>query len=137
MLEVHGLNYWALLVAWVINMGVGAFWYSPAGFGKMWSKLTGVNMMKMPKDEANNALTAMALAAVVYVFALGITVLSLRATTVVEGLKVGVLLWAGFTAATTVGNSLYQRLGWKFWWLNSSYFLVVMVAGAIVLATWR
>jgi putative Mn2+ efflux pump MntP len=137
MLELEGLNYWAVLVAWLINIGVGAFWYSPAGFGKQWTKHTGVDHMKMPENEATKTIAFIALSALLQVFVLGVVLNSLNVTTVANALTVGVTLWLGLTAATTVGNTLYQRLGWKFLWLNSSYFLLVMAVNSVIFAIWQ
>ena len=47
------------------------------------------------------------------------------------------VLWAGLTAATTVGTTFYSERGWSFWWLNASYFLTVMSVNSIMLAVWR
>lgn len=137
MLDLHGLNYWALLVAWVINLGVGAWWYSPAGFGKMWSKLSGVDMMKMPKNEANTAIVFVAVAAAVQTLTLGIVLNSLGTTTATSGLMAGLLVWLGFTAATTVGTVLYSRKSWAFWWLNAGFFLIVMAVNSVMLTVWH
>lgn len=136
MLEI-GINYWAVAVAWLICVAVGAFWYSPAGFGKLWSKLSGVDHMKMPENEATKTILFVALSAVAQVTALAVILRSLHVTTAQEGLVAGIVLWLGFTAATTVGVTLYQRLGWKFWWLNNSYFLLVMAVNSVILALWR
>ena len=137
MLELSHLNIFAIIVAWLISIGVGSFWYSPAGFGKLWSKLSGVDMMKMPKDLANKAIASVAVSSLIQVVALAIAVKSFGSDTVLSGLVVGLFLWAGFTAATTVGNNLYSRLSWKFWWLNASFFLVVMPINAILLSIWK
>lgn len=59
-------------------------------------------------------------------FILALILNSLGAQTILEGLLVSVVLWFGLTALTTVGVTLYQRQSWKFWWLNASYFLIVM-----------
>ncbi|MDO8656228.1 MAG: DUF1761 domain-containing protein, partial [Nanoarchaeota archaeon] len=40
------INYLAVLVAAIISMIVGAFWYSPYLFGKQWTEL----MNLAPKD---------------------------------------------------------------------------------------
>lgn len=136
MLELDGINYWAVAVAWFINVVVGAFWYSPAGFGKAWSKLSGVNIMKIPPKEANKIISFVAGSAVLQALALAIIINSLHATTAFNGLQIGLVLWLGLTAATTVGNTLYQRLDWKFWWINNSYFLLVMAANSVILAIW-
>ena len=54
-----------------------------------------------------------------------------------EGLIASLALWFGLTAATTVGVTLYSLRSWKFLWLNSAYFLVVMVLGSVILAVWK
>jgi hypothetical protein len=135
--ELSDINVWATIVTWLISVGVGSFWYSPAGFGKQWSRLSGIDMMHMPKDEAGKAITAVAVASLVQVVVMALIVGAVGATTAAEGIVTGLLAWAGFTAATTVGNNLYSRLSWKFWWLNASFFLVVMPLNAVVLSVWR
>lgn len=115
MLELSNLNILAIGVAWVISVALGSLWHSPAGFGKLWSKLSGVDIMKIPKDEANRAIISVMVASLIQVAALAVAVKSLHAVTVQDGLVVGLFLWVGFTAATTVGNNLYSRLSWKFW----------------------
>lgn len=137
MLEFAGLNYWAVAVAWLITAAVGAFWYSPIGFGKQWMKRTGVNIFDMPDNEATTVLGSVMVAAVVQAAGLAIVINTFDATTVGEGLIAGVVLWAGLTGASTVGNTLYSRRGWGFWWINNSYYLLVTAANSILLATWR
>lgn len=137
MLELNGLNYWAIIVAWLITVVIGSYWYSPAGFGKLWAKLSGVNHMKIPEGEATRAIVSVAISAVVQVFVLALVLHSLNITTAGDGLVAGLVLWLGLTAATTVGNTLYQRLSWKFWWLNSAYFLIVMSINSVLFAVWQ
>ena len=137
MLDLEGINYWAVLVAWAVNIGIGAFWYSPAGFGRLWTKYTGVDMMKMEVKEANKTIGFIALSAAVQAVTLAVILNSLYADSVWYGLLAGLVLWFGFVAVTTVGTTLYQRLGWKFWWLNSFYFLVVMSINSVLLTLWK
>src|SRR5688572_1551281 len=137
MLDLGGINYWAVAAAWLVNVVIGALWYSPMWFGKTWSKLSGVDIMKMPQKDANRAIIFVALSAIVQAKVLAIVLNSLNVTDVANGLAIGLLLWLGFTAATTVGTTFYSRRGWKFWWLNSSYFLVVMSINSVILAVWQ
>jgi Protein of unknown function (DUF1761) len=136
MWEFGDINYWAVLVAWLVNVVIGAFWYSPAGFGAQWSKYTGVDMMKIPQNEATKIIIFVAVSGLVQAMTLATVVAGLGAATAIEGLQVGLLLWFGMVTATTVGNTLYQGLGWRFLALNSSYFLVVMQINAVILAVW-
>lgn len=137
MLQFENLNYGAIIVAAVVYMAVGAFWYSPGGFGKLWTKLTGINMTKNSKDGANKAMAMVALGAIVQSFALAVLIKSLSSQTISHGLLIGLLVWAGFTAATTVGDTVFAKRGWKLWWLNSSYYLIVMLINACILSLWR
>lgn len=137
MLELIGLNYWAILVVWIIYMAVGAFWYSPAGFAKQWTKLTGIDILKIPENQATKILLFVALSALIQTFTLAVVLNSLDVTSVVNGLLAGLVLWFGFTAATTVGVTLYSQRSWGFWWLNSAYFLVVMLVGSVILTLWQ
>jgi len=43
------MNYLAILVSGIISMVVGAFWYSPAVFGKEWIKLSGFSNKQLAK----------------------------------------------------------------------------------------
>lgn len=137
MLELTGLNIWAMLVVWVIYMAVGAFWYSPAGFAKKWKEHTGIDILKIPENQATKILISVALSALVQTLALAVVLNSLNVTLVAHGLLIGLVLWLGFTAATTVGVTLYSKRNWGFWWLNSAYFLIVMAVGSIVLTIWQ
>ncbi|MDB5159991.1 MAG: hypothetical protein JWO99_254 [Candidatus Saccharibacteria bacterium] len=137
MIEFSGLNIWAVLVAWVISVVLGSFWYSPAGFGKLWSKLSSVDMMKTPKDEATRAILFVVIASLLQALALGLVLNSLHVSGMDQGIVASLVLWFGFTALTTVGNTLYQRQSWKFWWLNASFFLIVMVINGIILSVWK
>lgn len=137
MLSFDNINIWAVVVAWVINCAVGAYWYSPMGFAKKWEKYTGINLLKIPEKEATNTLIAVVLSGLVQAFALAAVITSLNITTAMDGLGAGLLLWLGFTTATTVGVTLYSRRSWKFLWLNSSYFLVVMSINSVIVAVWR
>jgi hypothetical protein len=137
MLEFVGINIGAILVTWIIYMAVGGIWYSPVGFAKKWQKYTGIDIMKIPTQQANRILLSVALSSLVQAITLAVIVKSVGATTVLEGLVVGVVLWLGLTTATTVGVTLYSKLSWKFLWLNSAYFFVVMSVGSIIFAVWK
>jgi uncharacterized protein DUF1761 len=137
MLEFDGINYWAVLVAWLINIAVGAFWYSPAGFAKAWQKHTGINLLKIPQKKATQTVVSVALSAVFQALTLAVIIHSLHVTTATNGFIIGFVLWLGLTVATTVGVTLYSNRSWKFLWLNSSYFMLVMLVNSVILAVWR
>jgi hypothetical protein len=137
MIDFNGLNYLAILFVWIISVVLGSFWYSPAGFGKVWSKLSGVDMMKTPKYESTRAIIFVVFSSLLQVFFLALILNSLKVDTIGQGITDSIILWFGFTALTTIGNTLYQRQSWKFWWLNASFFLLVMTINGIILSVWK
>ena len=137
MLDVANVNYWAVLVVWLLYMAVGAWWYSTAGFAKQWTKYTGIDILKIPTKQANNIIAAVAGSSLLQAFVLAVLLKSLGVTTAVEGLIVAIVLWLGLVTATTVGVTLYSKRSWGFLWLNSAYFLVVMAVGSVILSIWR
>ncbi len=137
MLDFSNLNYVAILVTWLINMAVGSLWYSPIGFQKRWSKLSGIDMAEMPKNEANRAIGFVAASAFVQSFVLAVVLHTMRIRGATKGFEAGLLLWFGLTAVTTIGNTLYARRSLRLWWLNAAFFLVVMAPGSVILSVWR
>lgn len=136
-MQMDGLNLWAVVVTWLIFVVVGAFWYSPKGFGKAWTKLSGVDIMELPGNTANQAIAYVIGASAVQAFVLGVALNSMDVGTALEGLGAAVVLWAGFTAATTIGTTFYSGKGWPLWWLNASFFLVTMAASGLLLGGWQ
>ncbi|MES2876537.1 MAG: DUF1761 domain-containing protein [Patescibacteria group bacterium] len=137
MLEFAGINYWAVLVAWVIYCAVGSFWYSPAGFGKQWSKLSGVDIMKLPQQEATRAIMYVVASSLLQAFTLAVVLNSMNAATAVDGFVAGLFIALGLTAATTIGVTFYSRKGWKFWFLNAAFFLLTTPINAGIIGAWQ
>ena len=136
-MEFSNINIWAVLIAWLVNVVVGALWYSPFGFAKHWSKYSGVDILKIPTNEANKIIGFVALSAAIQALTLAVVLESLDVTKAIDGLVAGLVLWFGLVAATTVGVTLYSRRSWKFLWLNSAYFLVVMSINSVILSVWQ
>lgn len=137
MLELTAINYWAVLVVWLLYMAVGAWWYSTAGFAKQWTKYTGIDILKIPTKQANTIIASVAVSSLLQAFVLAVLLNSLGVANAAEGVLAGLVLWLGLVTATTVGVTLYSKRAWGFLWLNSAYFLVVMSIGSILLSIWK
>jgi hypothetical protein len=137
MLDFTGINYWAVLVVWLLYLGVGAYWYSTKGFAKQWTKHTGVDILKIPQDQANSIIISVAGSSLLQAFLLAGILNSVGVESILSGVVIGITIWLGFTAATTVGVTLYSQKSWKFLWLNASYFLVVMTIASAIYSVWQ
>lgn len=144
------VNYLAVLVAALVNMALGALWYSPALFGKQWMAIMGYTpeMMKNPdmKKKANKGYFISFVGALVMYYVLAHVMKSMIAfmaqagsepvSAVHAGLMGGFWMWLGFVAVVTLDSVLWEGKPWKFWLINNSYRLVTLLIGGVILAVW-
>lgn len=129
------INYLAVFVAAVVYMIIGALWYSPVLFGKIWKKLVGHPHDDMHGNAANGyGLTFVAALLIAYVLAHFVDYMG--ADTIFAGAQLGFWLWAGFSVTTGVGETVFAGRPGKLYVLNMSYNLVAIVIMAIILAVW-
>jgi hypothetical protein len=128
------INWWAVVVAAIVNMIIGSIWYAPQGLGKTWMKLTG---HKMGQGSANAGYAISALGALVQAFILVHFVRYAGAITLVKGAEVGFWLWLAFVAIVMATNTVFEGRPWKLWALNAGYFLAALVINGALLAAWR
>ena len=135
------VNYLAVVVGAVINMALGAFWYSNAGFGKTWAALSGLgnlspSQMEEMKKKGNKSMGFMALTALVMTFILANVIDWAEASTLSEGAQVGFGVWLGFLATSMLGIVLWDNKPFKLYVINTSYYLVTLVVVGAMLAVW-
>lgn len=130
------MNYLAILVGALINMVVGALWYSPVLFSKQWMKLTGLKEMGS-KKEMPKMYAITFVAAIVMSFILMKLITDLHVMGALWGVKVGLWVWLGFTAATTISDYLFAKRPLKLYAINVGYYLVVSVLLGALFGVWH
>lgn len=130
------INLLAVIVAAVVNMAVGAFWYSPTLFGKQWSRLSGRKLEDM-KGDGNTGYAIAGVGALIQGYILAHFVQYTGAVDFVEGLTTGFWLWLGFTGITMAVNNVFSGQPWKLWQIDSGYFFVVLLLNGGLLAVWQ
>lgn len=134
------INHLAVLLAAVINMGIGAFWYSPALFGKTWMALSGISMDKVGEAKKKGMAKAYIIAfvgAALMSCALARVIGYAGVSTLSAGMQVGLMAWLGFVAPVTLGSVLWEGKSWKLWLLNNAYYALVLLIAGAVLAIWK
>lgn len=134
-LSFSDLNYWAILVAALVNMVVGAVWYSPVLFGKTWAKALGKKVGDMGDPMTGYSVSTVG--ALVQAFILANLVRDLGLTNTGDGLWLGFGVWLGFLAVVMAGETVFAGRSWKLWKVNASYYLIVLLANGALLAAWR
>lgn len=133
------INYWAVILATLSSMVVGAIWYTPKVFGNYWMKKSGVQ----PSGKASDAfgailttvlvsfITAWVVAGAAFIawkFYGGGFLWSAIATTIV--------LWAGFTAARFITHDAFDKRPSGLTLLNIAHELVTLVVMAVIIGVW-
>jgi hypothetical protein len=136
---VTAVNYPAVLVAAILNMVLGALWYSAALFGKSWMELVGFK----PEDVQKRMAGASRLYAVHFIgsflmaYALARFIWYAQAHTMVAGAAIGLLAWLGFVATTHGANFLFEGRPTRLYSINTGYPLVALIIMGALLGVWR
>lgn len=132
------VNFWAILVAAILNMAIGAFWYSTSGFGKTWMSLVGMSKEKMEagKKEAGKYYIVSFVGALIMAYVLSHIIAFAQVDTIFGGIQTGFLVWLGFVVTTSLGDYLFADRPKKLYVLNNGYYLVSLCVMGAVLAVW-
>jgi hypothetical protein len=129
------INYLAVLVAAIINMGIGALWYSSLLFAKPWVKATGKSMEDMQGASMGYALTAVG--SLIMALFLAYFITQVDAGTFLAGAKIGLLAWVGFVVPTHAANYVFEGRPFNLYAINVGYFLVSLMAMGGLIAAWH
>lgn len=133
------INYLAVLIAAIAAMAIGALWYSPALFGKLWMQLSGITPENIAKAKAKG------MAKNYFIAFLGTLVMSYVLAHFVdyadvfylaEGLKLGFWVWLGFMATRALGGVLWEGKPVKLYLLNAGHDLISILIMAAILSVW-
>ncbi len=134
------LHYGAILVTAIVAMALGALWYSPAVFGKMWMNLCGFtekHMEEAKKKGMGKSMVLAFLAQLVMAYVLAHFVQYAGAAgSIVGGLQAGFWIWLGFIATTLLNSVLWEGKPVKLYLLNIAHYLLVLLVSGVILAVW-
>ena len=135
-----GINILALLASGVLSLAIGFVWYGPL-FGKPWSRYTGWTDEKVKQVSGGSmALTYGLTLVAAIVQALVLTLLSRSlegATAWSDGLLLGVIAGAGFTALGFAVTHLFEHRPAALWLIVAGYEVVYLAAAGVVVTVWR
>jgi len=134
------INYWAIIVATLINFILGAIWYSPVLFGKTWMRIMHPNGIN--KSEIQKAQKAMGpfyilqlVLAFITNFFLYYCVIGWSGVGGLYGPVVALCVWAGFVAPTQISGVIWGSTPRKFWGKQLAIMLSYQLF-ALVIAGW-
>lgn len=134
------INYWAVIVAAIVNIVLGFIWYGPL-LGKPWMKLSGINVDTKPSSKVMTMnMIIMIIGSFLMAWVLDHALIFgnayLQTSGVSAGLMVGFFNWLGFVAPITIGSVLWENKSWSLWFINAGYYLVSFCLMGVILAAW-
>lgn len=125
-----------LLVCAVILWLLGALWYSPLLFAKLWAAMVGRPMGQKPTGVVHGMIASF----------IGDLLIALVMAHIVYwsggmgfgwGAFIGFLAWVGFVVAPLYPQRIYEGRPFAYFAINAGYWLIGLVIVGGVLATWR
>jgi len=134
--ELH-VNYFAVIVAAILNMAVGALWYGPMLFAKQWMAVNNIN----PEDMKNvNPAPLYAQSIVVTIISYFVLAMAIIVTNTVRlngGMSLAFWLWLGFIAPVQYTANLFSNKKVAAFFIDTGYQLITMLIAGGLLAVWR
>lgn len=130
------INYWAVIVATLSTMVVGAVWYTPKVFGNYWMRIAKVTPGGNAVAPILITLVVSFISAWVLAGAAYIAWDFYGGSFLVNSLGTAVVLWAGFTAARFVTHDAFERRPANLTILNIAHELVTFVIMALIIGVW-
>ena len=134
-MQAFPINWWAILLAALAKMVIGAVWYSPVVFGPRWMALSGCIESDM-KAGLPRLLVFDAIASLVMAFVLVHAVHYAGAQTIATGAAVGFFNWLGFVATVTFGLTIYEKRPWGLFLIANGFQLLSLLVMGAILAIW-
>jgi hypothetical protein len=136
------INYLAILAAAIASMLVGFAWYSRALFGPAWAKCRGIDMNdpKQSQELQKGMGTVYAAsfgATLLSACALCLLVVRIQSGGVLGGLKLGLLVWLGFTMTVQLTAALFSHKNRTLFFIDTGYQLVCYLVMGAILGGWQ
>lgn len=138
-LPVVNIDEIAIVVAALAVMVLGALWYSPLLFGRIWAKLSDINEKKMAAMKRGNVIRSYVFSCIGTILMLYVVahfILYLDVEGIVESFQFAFWLWVGLVAPTHLGIVLWEGKPLALYLLNTGYYLVALLIGSSILAAW-
>ena len=128
------INFLGIGLAVVADMGLGAFWYSPAGFGKIWMKKMGI---EKPEDlaGANQAYASSAFSALVLAIFFSYLFNIVNVQSAGHAMGVALLVWVGAIVAAVIPPYFWENRPKVIAAIYCGYKLVSVLLMAVILTS--
>lgn len=134
------INLIPVIIGGVINMLLGALWYSPFVMGKLWMRSMGKTEeeMKQGFSSASVGITyaVNTIASLLFAYVLAHIIKFAGINTFEGGVKVGFWVWLGFVVTTVIPGYLYESRPKMLYIIFIVYQLISIILMGGIMAIW-
>jgi uncharacterized membrane protein len=134
------LNWLAVLVAALAYFAIGALWYAPPVFGKMWMAAGGMAMPEAGTRPSPAIYLTPLVGSVLSAIALGMLAKATDSETLQQGIALGLVVAIGFAVSITFVTAQFESekpkpMVWAA--ITAGYHAVGILVAAIIVASWQ
>ncbi len=128
------VNYFAVVIGVILNIIIGAFWYSPKFLGIPWAKAHNFDLETL-KPTPFHYVGAI-IVGFILAWTLAAFISALHAHTAVEGMKVAFFAWLGFIATTHFSGVIWAKKPLNAYFIDVGGLLVSMILMGAIFGAW-
>lgn len=133
------INWWAVIASMIVSIVLGFIWYGPL-FGKMWMKLSGINMPGKPSTGMMVKPIILSLIGaffMTWVLSMSIGLYNAYYATAGFGaaFTMAFMLWLGFHVPAYLNFTGWEGKSWKLFFINAGYWLVFLLISAAIIVS--
>jgi hypothetical protein len=129
------VNYVAVVAAAIAAVVIGIVYYGLAGFGDRLATMNGTTPLSGPPSPMQFAIGV--IVGLVNAWVLAVLSLNLSASSIADGVLLGVLVWLGFGATLKAAQVVFERRSWNAWVLTGAHDLIIQIVMAAIVSVWR
>lgn len=128
------INFFAVLVAAISGMALGALWYSPVAFGNAWMRELGLNAESLGSPAP--AMAGSMIACLVTALALESLFVFAGGGGLVDGLRLGLLVGIGIVATAIMSDALFSGWSWRLYFIQAGYRVAYIIIMGVIIGLW-
>ena len=130
------INHIAVLVCAILNLALGALWYSPILFYRTWLSETKLTDEQLARSNSARIYGLAFLLALIISYNLAFF-LGDAQTNAVWGTTAGFLAGFGFSALILAIIALFEQRSWRYIFINGGYITAYFTLIGFILGIWR
>jgi hypothetical protein len=134
------LNLVPVVIAGVINMILGALWYSPLVIGKLWMRSMGKTEEELKQGFSSTGMAftyvVNTIASLLFAYILAHLIKFSLTNTFSQGVMIGFWVWLGFVVTTVIPGYMYEGRPKMLYFLFIIYQLISITLMGGLLAIW-